>query len=36
MKAIIWSQLNPAKTMKQLIDDRNLFRLLALAGIVFS
>jgi len=36
MKTIIWSQLNPSKTMRQLIADRNVFRLLALAGIISS
>ena len=32
MKTVIYSQLNPVKTMRQLMDDRFLFRL----GIVTS
>lgn len=31
-KAIIWGQLNPEKTMQQLVNDRELYRLLAIGA----
>lgn len=36
MKAIMWQQINPTKTLKQLVSDRNLFRLIVLAGLAMS
>ena len=34
MKAIFYAQLNPSKTMSQLINDRALYRLL-IVGVLF-
>jgi hypothetical protein len=36
MKAVIYAQLNPVKTMRQLIDDRFLFRFAILANLVIA
>jgi len=36
MKAIIWNQINPTKSLKQLVSDRNVFRLIVLAGLAMS
>jgi hypothetical protein len=36
MRAIICAQFNPTKTMGQLINDRSLFRLLILAGLMLA
>jgi hypothetical protein len=34
MKALLLAQINPTKTLRQLIDDRNLYRLLGLATLI--
>ena len=36
MKAIVYAQLQPVKTMKQFIDDRGLYRVLILAMLVLN
>ena len=36
MKAIVYAQLHPVKTMKQFINDRCLYRLLILATLVVN
>ncbi len=36
MKSIIYSQLHPVKTMKQMVNDRVLYRTLILAAIVLN
>ena len=36
MKAVIYAQFNPVKTMRQLIDDRLLIRLGILASLVIA
>ena len=36
MKAIVYAQLHPIKTMKQFINDRSLYRLLILAIMVMN
>jgi hypothetical protein len=36
MKAKLYAQFNPSKTMKQLINDRNLFRLGLLSALLFA
>ena len=36
MKAIIYAQLQPAKTLRQLISDRRLYRTLILASLVMT
>jgi hypothetical protein len=35
MKAIVCAQFNPKKTMKEIITDRNVYRLLILAELAF-
>jgi hypothetical protein len=34
MKALLLSQLNPTKTLGQLVDDRNLYRILAIFTLI--
>jgi len=34
MKRIVYSQLNPRKTMKQLVTDRNLYRMLIMVELL--
>jgi hypothetical protein len=34
MKALLLAQLNPTKTLGQLIDDRNLYRILAILTLI--
>jgi hypothetical protein len=34
MKALLLAQINPTKTLRQLIDDRNLYRILAVATVI--
>jgi len=36
MKAILYAQLNPSKTMKQLIEDRNLYRLVIVTSLFLA
>jgi hypothetical protein len=36
MKAIVLAQLNPTKTMQQIIADRRLFRIMALTSLVVA
>lgn len=36
MKAIVYAQFHPAKTMKQFINDRCLYRMLILAMLVVN
>lgn len=36
MKAIVYAQLHPVKTMKQFINDRGLYRVLILAMLVMN
>lgn len=36
MRAIIWAQLNPVKSMKQVINDRNLYRLLLMTALIIA
>jgi len=36
MKAMLYAQLNPCKTMTQLINDRNLYRLVILSSLVLA
>jgi hypothetical protein len=36
MKAILYAQFQPVKTMKQFISDRSLFRTLALGMLVLN
>jgi len=36
MKALLYSQLNPCKTMEQLIDDRDLYRFFLVAALFMS
>jgi hypothetical protein len=36
MKAILYAQLNPSKTMKQLIQDRNLYRCVIVASLFLA
>lgn len=36
MKALLYAQINPSKTLRQLVDDRNLYRLMALAALILS
>ncbi len=36
MKAIVYAQLHPVKTMRQFINDRCLYRLLILAMLVVN
>ena len=36
MKAMLYAQLNPSKTMRQLINDRNAFRVAMLGGLFFA
>ena len=34
MKALLLAQLNPTKTLGQLVDDRNLYRILAIFTLI--
>jgi hypothetical protein len=36
MKALLYAQLNPTKTLGQLIKDRNLYRMLALFMLILA
>ncbi len=36
MKSFIYAQLNPTKTMQQLLSDRDLYRLLAIGAMLFA
>jgi hypothetical protein len=36
MKALVYAQLQPVKTMKQFISDRGLYRMLILAMLVVN
>jgi len=36
MKAIIYAQLNPAKTLQQIVSDRNLCRLMAIGALLLA
>jgi hypothetical protein len=36
MKAILYAQLKPAKTLRQLISDRRFYRALILAALVMT
>ena len=36
MKAIVYAQLQPVKTMKQFIDDRGLYRVLILTMLALN
>jgi len=36
MKTLLYAQINPSKTLRQLIDDRNLYRLLVLAALILA
>jgi hypothetical protein len=36
MKALIYAQLNPQKTLEQFVNDRNLVRYLIMAVLVLS
>jgi hypothetical protein len=36
MKALLYAQLNPSKTLRQFIDDRNLYRLLLLTALILA
>ncbi len=36
MKAVIYRQLHPVKTMRQFIDDRSLYRLLILVMLAMN
>ncbi len=36
MKSFIYAQLNPTKTMQQLLDDRDLYRLLIIAALLVA
>lgn len=36
MKALLYAQINPSKTLRQLVDDRNLYRLLAMAALILA
>jgi hypothetical protein len=36
MKAVIYAQLNPVKTMQQLISDRCVLRVAIIAGLALS
>jgi hypothetical protein len=36
MKNVIYAQFNPVKTMRQLMDDRCLFRLVILASLLIA
>lgn len=36
MKAIVYAQLHPAKTMKQFINDRSLYRILILGMLLVN
>jgi len=36
MKAILYAQLNPTKTMRQLVNDRNLYRLAIVSSLLMA
>jgi hypothetical protein len=36
MKAILYAQFNPSKTMSQLINDRDVFRLVLLSSLFLA
>jgi len=36
MKAIVYAQLHPVKTMKQIINDRSLYRILILGVLLVN
>jgi len=36
MKAFLCAQLNPSKTLKQLLTDRYVYRLLLLSAVIIS
>ncbi len=36
MKALLYAQLNPTKTLKQLVTDRELFRALWFLGLIIA
>jgi hypothetical protein len=36
MKALFYAQINPSKTLRQLINDRNLYRLIVLAALILA
>ncbi len=36
MKSLIQSQLHPVKTLKQMVNDRGLYRVMILAAIVLN
>jgi hypothetical protein len=36
MKAILYAQLNPQKTLEQFVSDRNLYRFLIVAVLIIS
>lgn len=36
MKALLYAQLNPTKTLGQLVNDRSLYRILALFALVLA
>lgn len=36
MKSFIYAQLNPVKTMDQLVNDRELYRLLIIAALLMG
>jgi len=36
MKSIIYAQLNPTKTLQQIVNDRDLYRLLAIGALLMA
>ena len=36
MKSIIYSQLYPVKTMKQMVNDRNVYRLIIIGALILN
>jgi hypothetical protein len=36
MKALLYAQFNPSKTLRQLISDRHLYRLLVLIAVILA
>jgi hypothetical protein len=36
MKAILYAQFNPQKTLEQFVNDRNLYRFLIVAVLIMS
>ncbi len=35
-KALVWAQVNPEKTLQQLVNDRELYRLLAIGALLMA